>query len=279
VPFIEVGGRGRKVEASPSVLLVPLPKSSPDYADSASKQRIDLPSSRMPVPASGGQRGFSFRASDAAAPAKAARIASEILAFHDEANPVSEQYRTLLARIQETLPAGATPVLLFTAIAPGAGTTTMLLNLAVTWSRHGKQRVVVVDANLTRPAVASRLGMVPAMGLAEVLSGSAGLERALIASAQPDLHILAATTSPHGREVLAEENVRWLAARLRERFDVVLVDGPAWESSGDRAALAAVADVIYLVVEAADADTPAVHKVTRTLAQRGWRLGGLIIGQ
>ena len=90
--------------------------------------------------------------------------------------------------------------------------------------------------------------------------------------------VLAAPAAVEAREVLAEENVRWLAARLRERFDVVLVDGPSWEGLSEGAALAAVASAIYLVVGAAAADSPNVQKAIGTLAQRGWRLGGLIVG-
>jgi len=279
VPFIEVGGRGKPMDASPSVLIVPVPKVLPDASGSVQKQHLDNLSPRPSFLAAGAQRSFSFRAGEPIARARTLRVAPEIIAFHDETHPVSEQYRTLFGKIQENMLAGEPPVLLFTAVAAGAGTTTTLLNLAVTCCKHGKQRVVVVDANVARPAVARRLGVIHAVGLAEVLNGTAALEQALVVGPQADLHVLAATTPVEAGRLLGEDNVRWLAARLRERFDIVLVDGPAWESSHDAAALASVADAVYLVLDAADADTPAVRKVTRTLAQRGWRLGGLILGQ
>jgi Mrp family chromosome partitioning ATPase len=121
--------------------------------------------------------------------------------------------------------------------------------------------------------------VIHAAGLAEVLDGTVALEQALAATPQSHLHVLAAT-SPHAMDrMIAEENVRWLAARLRERFDLIFVDGPAWEGSDAPAALAIMADAVYLVLEAGEAESPAVRKITRTLAGRGCRLGGLIMAQ
>ncbi len=276
MPFIEVGGRGRAVDGSPSVIIAcaPVPAALVDR-----KVRLDPPAPRTPVFTDGGQRGFSFQTIAPEPPARLSRVAPEVIAYHDPGHAVSEQYRALFARIQESLLVNEPHILLFTAVAAGTGTTTALLNLAVTGCGDGKRRVAVVDANLARPAVVKRLGMVHAAGLAEVLNGTTALEQALAASPQPRLHVLAGTTPGHTGALLKEENVRWLAARLRERYDLILVDGPVWEADNDAAALGAVADAVYLVLDAGASDSPAVRKVTRTLAQRGCRLGGLILAQ
>jgi len=278
VPFIEVGSRDKTVDASASVLTAARPKAAPFAMRTDPERRLDPASPRPSLLAEGGQRGFVFQAGKPLSRASTSRIAPEIIAYYEDSHPVSEQYRALRAKIQDIMAGTESPVLLFTALTPGAGTTTTLLNLAVTHCRHGKQRVVVVDAHLARPALAKRLGLVQATGLAEVLNGTAALEEALAASPQPGLHVLAANSRGSEGRLLGEENLRWLAARLRERFDVVLLDSPAWGSCNDTAALAAVADAVFLVLDASDADTPAVRQVTRTLAQRGWRLGGMILG-
>jgi Mrp family chromosome partitioning ATPase len=199
--------------------------------------------------------------------------------LHDAAHPVSEQYRTLWAKIQDELPGAGPHVLLFTAAARGVGTTTAVLNLAVTSCAGGGRRVVVVDANLARPAAAGRLGMTHGPGLAEVVRGSAALEQALAATSPPRLHVLAAGAPTQAAELLLQDSVRWLAARLRERFDLILVDAPVWEACPVDSILAGVADAVYVVVDATDADAPAVHELRRTLAQRGCRCGGLIVVQ
>jgi Mrp family chromosome partitioning ATPase len=274
VPYIEVGGRGKLMDASPSVLV----SSPPPVAAKSKSLRLVVPSPRPAVLAEG-QRGFEFQPVLRTGLERSGRVAAEIVAFHDPAHPVSEQYRQLFAKIQEGMRVPEPYVLLFTAASRGVGTTTAVLNLAVTGCAAGRRRVAVVDANMSRPAAASRLGVTPAAGLAEVLRGTAALEQALAVTPVPALHLLAAAGPNDGAGLLVEDNLRWLAARLRERFDLVFVDGPAWE--GDRAdlVLAALAEAVYLVVDSGETENPAVRQATRALAQRGSRLGGLIVIQ
>jgi Mrp family chromosome partitioning ATPase len=274
VPFIEVGGRGKPMDASPSVLV-----SGPAAAMPRDKSlRLVVPSPRPAVLAEG-QGGSVFQPLLQTGTERIGRVAPEIVALHDPAHPVSEQYRRLLVKIHEGMPAPQPYVLLFAAVAHGVGTTTAVLNLAVTSALAGRRRVAVVDANVARPAAAGRLGVTPGVGLSEVLRGTAALEQALAATPVPALHLLAAPAPGDAAGLLVEENLRWLAARLRERFDMVFVDGPAWEGGPADAVLAALSDAVYLVVDAAETDTPAVRQVTRALAQRGSRLGGLIVIQ
>src|SRR5207245_5855590 len=54
----------------------------------------------------------------------------------------------------------------------GEGKTTTVINLAITIAQDGR-RVLVVDADLRKPAVHSRLGLKREPGLSEVLVGSA----------------------------------------------------------------------------------------------------------
>src|SRR5207253_11034851 len=106
------------------------------------------------------------------------RFATELVTFHRPEHALSKQYQNLAGTLTAQLPATRSRVLLFTAAHPGAGTTTVLLNLAIALARQGKQRLVVVDANPNQPAVAERLGLPQVPGLAEVLAGSQPLQDA-----------------------------------------------------------------------------------------------------
>src|SRR5207302_4777051 len=130
------------------------------------------------------------------------------------------------------LPAGRAQVLLFSAAVPGAGTTTTLLNLAITAARQGKARAVVVDAHLRRPTLAARLGLPAGPGLNEVLAGAVSLKRALRETGQANLHLLTAgeiaSFSGPTAVYVAGEAMRSVLRHLRDRFDLVLVDAPPW---------------------------------------------------
>src|SRR5262249_21030592 len=115
------------------------------------------------------------------------RFAPELIAFHRSEHPASEQYRALVDGILNQLPAGRSQVILFTALTPESGRTTVPLNAAITFARQGRLRVVALEANLDRPALAKRLGLPEAPGLHDFLAGSRTLTEALQETGQPNL--------------------------------------------------------------------------------------------
>jgi Mrp family chromosome partitioning ATPase len=164
-------------------------------------------------------------------------------------------------------------VLLFTGARQGAGTTTVLLNLALTAARQGR-RALVIDANLRRPAVAARLGLEGGAGLLDVLAGQSTAAQALAATEQERLLVM-----PAGRPaaLLAGAGcVRAVVEEIKGRFDLVLIDGPAWDGRS-AALLAEAADAVFLVAPAAEADGPPASELMRALPGRGVRLAGCVL--
>jgi Mrp family chromosome partitioning ATPase len=256
MPYIEVGGKGKAVEGSPSVLAAPGPRTA-----------------RAPALAARGPLTVAFQPSPSA---PAPRMASEVIAYHLPGHEVSKQYRALLGQVLPEPAAEAGSVLLFTALAPAAGVTTALLNLAVS-ACAAARAVVVVDVNRKRPGLAARVGLPAGPGLSDLLAGSAALEQVVRATAQERLHVLTAGAAPVRAGALNAEAVRWVVAWLRPRFDLVLLDGPAWEGDADLAALVGASDRVLFVLEQVDADRPEVRAATRAVARLGGQLGGLLV--
>ena len=277
ISFIEVGGRGEPLEASPDVLafgpvkkgiVTPITAASPAAGASPALVEISPPPEVV----------VQFRPLHAEpvplAPA-AERFAPELVAFHRPLDPVSEQYRDLFKAIEAELPAGRSQVLLFTGAAAGAGTTTALLNLAITCVRSSELSVTLVDASPHRPALAARLGLRSVPGLSEVLAGTISLEQALQQTAQSNLLALTA-----GRvRTLSTDNspLRTLLSQLRDKFDRVYVDLGRWQGGAQAIALAAASDAVYLVLSAAEELSAATDTLLRTIPQQGGRLHGCII--
>jgi Mrp family chromosome partitioning ATPase len=177
------------------------------------------------------------------------RMAAELVAFHQPDHPASQQYRDLLSGLLAQYPSGWGQVLLFTSPAPWGGTTTVLLNLAVTAARQEGRRVAVVDANFRRPALGERLGLGPAPGLREVLSGTVPLAQALQETAQKNLWALMAGRSEHGPD--GRLPLDWLMPtlrQLRQQFNLVFVDAASWNEGSEVSALAATSDAVYMVI-------------------------------
>lgn len=197
--------------------------------------------------------------------------AAELVAFHEPEHAVSGQYRSLAAEIGRQLPGNSPRVLLFTGAADVVGTSTVLLNLAVTFAQQ-KMTVTVVDAHIARPVLGERLGLPPAPGLREVLAGQMPPAWCLQETVLANLCLLPAGLlgQPHeGTDVMG------IVETLRASNDCVLIDAGPWADAGLAANLAGGSDAVYLVVrqEAAAESTP----LQDTILQQTGRLRGCVV--
>ncbi len=275
VPFIEVGGPRSQLEASPDVLACPSPRRGPAAPPPAAAPRL-RPVAAPPDEPRVMTVAFRPLAGEPLRGPAHRGFTPELIAYHRPDHPVSEQYRRLATGIAAQLPTGRPQVVLFTAMAPGAGTTTVLLNTAVAWAGR-RARVAVVDANVCRPAVGERLGLRPAPGLRELLTGEKDVARVVQETGIPNLGAVSVGRALVGRSAGGE----WHAAlrQLREQFDVVLVDAPCWDGRSGIAALGSACDAVYLVLPEAEADGPAAGEMVRRIPEQGGRLRGLILTQ
>ncbi|HUR52609.1 MAG TPA: hypothetical protein VMZ71_00630 [Gemmataceae bacterium] len=259
VPFVEIGGpNGPIFSAPPKPVVVEAPREFP----------------RLAAPA----KFLSVTFHDATTKAKLAPPVegpdAELVALLYPDHPVSGEYRVLRDEVRKQLTEPASKVLLFTAATPEAGTTTVLLNLGVTLAAEKNARVLVVDANVTRPGVAAKLGLKPAPGLAEVLAHQLPLTWALQSTAAPNLQALAAGASQASTPTTLGHDLPKLVGQLRQWFDWVLIDGGVWGVVPERDGACPAADAVYLVTREADVGR------SEFTGLRGWvkELGGVLRG-
>lgn len=270
-PYIEIGGPNGLVSSIPApVKPVPAPAPQP-----AAKTPEIVPFPRL---ATAESSFVSVAFHDLTARPKPALRSEgpspDLVAFHFPDHPVSLEYQALRDEIASQLPPGLPHALLFTAATADAGTTTVVLNLAATLARDASSRVLVVDANISRPTISARLGVKDTPGLVETLAGHLPLAWAIQPAPVPNLQVLAAGLATNDTPALFVEELPKLLAQLRQWFDWVLIDGGVWGEVPERDAACPGADAVYLVTR--DADT------TRAEFDglRGWvkELGGLLRG-
>jgi Mrp family chromosome partitioning ATPase len=281
IPYIEVGPR-HSLEGSPDVLAAAAPEGRAAGFIPAVRTAGIRPAARPePVP----EAAPAFQPSSLPRPhnvlfrslAPKSRFAPELVAFHAPASPAGARYAELLESLMGAVmdKGGAGPTaLLLLGTRSEAGTTTVLLNVAITAARQGL-RVAVIDANLRRPAVAARLGLAPAPGLTEVLAEERSVAQTLRTTEQANLSAL--TAGSPTPTLATTEAIRWLLNELRGRFDLVLVDGPRWDGRAAAVALAGAADAVFLVVPSNEADSSPAKDLIRTLPEQGVRLAGCIL--
>jgi tyrosine-protein kinase Etk/Wzc len=128
-----------------------------------------------------------------------------------------------------------------------------VVNLGLSLAHRGI-RVLLIDADARRGVLHSVFAGAREPGLSEVLKGVTGFESARRAASVGQRGTLDYLTtgklSPSDEGLVASDAMRNLLARVREEYDVVIVDTPPVNIITDAAVLAAYADGVVLVVRA-----------------------------
>ena len=113
-----------------------------------------------------------------------------------------------------------------TSSVPGEGKTTTSVNLALAMADAGS-RVLLLDADLRNPSVATALGLEGSVGLTTILLGRAEPSDVIQQWGSSSLYILpAGQRPPNPSELLGSEPMEQLFQKLSHDFDFILVDSP-----------------------------------------------------
>lgn len=172
--------------------------------------------------------------------------------------------RPLLEQIGRTSGQIGWNLLMVSSALPGEGKTFVSINLAMSLAMELDKTVLLVDADVARPAVLSRLGLPQSSGLMDLLTDPAvGVADVMLRTNVPKLSILPAGR-PHARatELLASESMQRLLAELSTRYSdrILVFDAPPLLPSTESRVLASQVGQVVLVVEAN-------HTSQRTLEQ------------
>lgn len=173
----------------------------------------------------------------------------------------AEEYRTLRTRLAQSETGRALRTVAITSAAKGEGKSVSAANLALTIAQEFQRRVVLVDADLRHPRIHHLLGLSDGAGLADVLSGTAELETALLSLAEYNLTVLPAGLPPsQPAELLSSAAMRRVIETLRQRFDRVVIDLPPATPLADVQILAPLVDGVVFIVRAGVTPKPAIER-------------------
>jgi protein-tyrosine kinase len=145
-------------------------------------------------------------------------------------------------------------LILVTSAVPGEGKTFVAMNLAMSIALEVDHSVLLVDADVLRPAVFERYGLPAERGLLDLLvDPKMRVSDVLLRTNVPKLSLLpAGTPNPHAAELLASENMDQLLDELASRYSdrVVVFDAPPLLPTAESRVLASRAGQVLMVVGA-----------------------------
>jgi polysaccharide biosynthesis transport protein len=191
---------------------------------------------------------------------------------------VAEALRGLRTSILLSSPGTPPKVLMITSTRPAEGKSSIATLTAITLALNGS-RVLLIDADLRRPAVHLRFRMGKGLGLSSVLSGKAAIEDAILEWPElPSLHIMTSgPVPPLPSELLGSKQMEEVIVDLRASYDFILIDTPPVMPVTDAAILARLTDAAILVIRYGAAQRHVVQRSVDMLDRAGAHLLGVVV--
>lgn len=226
-------------------------KKTPDVDALAARAPVSVPASAVPRPE---------------ADAKVAVVDLQRLAASGMITPVNtrsliaEEYRAIKRPLLKNVlnPQVGTNshpnLIMVTSALPGEGKSFTSINLAMSIAMEMDHTVLLVEADVPKPAIAGYLGLAKEEpGLVDYLADERlSLEELLFRTNIPKLTLLrSGRQHPQATELLASQNMRRLTQELAQRYPdrVVIFDSPPMLVSSEAVALAGLVGQVVMVIE------------------------------
>lgn len=173
-------------------------------------------------------------------------------------NRIAEEFRRIKRPLlMHILGKGASQVeranlIMVTSSIAGEGKTFTAINLALSVAMEMDKTVLLVDADIAKPEIMTRMAVADKKGLTDVLLGECQLKDVLLKSNIPSLSVLpAGKRHTHATELLASKNMSLLLDELSTRYSdrIVIFDSPPLMLTSEARVLASQMGQILLVVE------------------------------
>jgi capsular exopolysaccharide synthesis family protein len=198
----------------------------------------------------------------------------------EPSSPAAEAYRSLRTSLQFARQERQLRVIVVTSPTVGDGKTSTLANLGVVFAQAG-ERVLLVSCDLRRPKIGEFFGIDEQAGLTSILLGEHTLEQALVPVPGVDRLTLlpAGPIPPTPAELLNGKQVRAIFGRLRDQFDLVLIDSPPVLPVTDAAILSQYADATLMLAAAGQTRRADLHRAAEKLDQVGTMILGIVLNK
>lgn len=192
---------------------------------------------------------------------------------------IAEEFRTIRTNIHFVTDEQKHSILLVTSPKSGEGKSTTAANLAVSMAQK-EEKVLLIDANLRRPAAHLIFKVPNSVGLADVLTGSATFEEAIIQTEIGKLEVLTSGTATNNpAELLASYPMKELLQRAAKEYDVVLIDSSPVLELTDTKLIASQCDGVLLVIHQGKTQIEDAAEAKKVLEFAKANVSGVILNE
>lgn len=134
---------------------------------------------------------------------------------------------------------------------PGAGKTTIAINLAFSLARQKNFKVALVDLDLRRPTIAKTMGIDVTTSIRQYLSGTAEISRCALSVSNNLIVLLNDEPVRGSSEMMLSDRGKNIGSRIIEAFspDIIIYDLPPMLSSDDAVGFLPFVDCGLIIVD------------------------------
>lgn len=181
------------------------------------------------------------------------KVDKHLVTITEPRSSVAEQYSRLRARVLRATEKDFQNTIMVTSSDVGEGKTITAINLAVAIANELDHTVLLVDADMRKPAVHRYLGIGPSQGLGDYLMDKAALPDVLIKTGLGKLVLLLGGNPPENpSELISSDKMRAFVREVKERYRdrYIIFDAPPLLLTADPLSLSNYMDGVLFVVQA-----------------------------
>jgi len=201
----------------------------------------------------------------------------EAYAVKKPASAYAEAIRSITTGILLTDAKTKPHVIAVTSARPNEGKTAIAISMAAL-NALGGRRSIILDLDLRKPEIQTRLRSKADHGLVDYLTGQAGLTDVIQKDEASGLdYITAGRRTANFAEVIRSSKLENLLSELGQQYDLVVLDTPPVLAVADTRLLARLADKTLLVVRWGDTARNVVRLALRQISDAGADVAGIAI--
>ena len=150
----------------------------------------------------------------------------KIKVYNSPKSAVAEAFRNLRTNLQFMSNYKSSHTIAVTSTVGGEGKTTICINIGAIMSMAGK-KTVIMNLDMRKPTLHAKFGLSNKVGMSTLLSGSTSLGTVIQQSEYDNLDVITSgPVPPNPSELIQSELMEKILEKLKEAYDVIILDTP-----------------------------------------------------
>ena len=172
----------------------------------------------------------------------------------DQKSPIAEAFRTVRTNISFSDVDNEIQTILFTSTKQNEGKSTVISNVAYSFSKLENCKVLLMDLDLRNPTVHKMFGVSNTYGLMDNLKHDRPLEKC-IHKIEENIHVLpTGAIPPNPTEILSSKKMAKFLEDIKSHYDYIFIDAPPVGVVSDATIISSNVDGVMYVVGAKETD-------------------------